>query len=40
MFNIHTKKYMKDRFVAAALATLLSLLSNAFKVSIAGAILF
>lgn len=31
---------MNDKFVAAALATLLSLLSNAFRVSIAGVILF
>jgi len=31
---------MNDKFVAAALATLLSLLSKAFKVSIAGPILF
>lgn len=37
---IHTKKCMNDRFVAAALATLLSLLSNALSVSIADAMLF
>lgn len=38
--NKLTKKCMNDRLVAAALATLLSLLSNALRVSIAGAILF
>jgi len=38
--NRHTKKCMNDKFVAAALATLLSLLSNALRVSIADAMLF